>query len=69
MEAKTEQKKLIVLKAPQGEINVYASYGLMTWGVDNNGKKFVKWGENEWMPADPTENEDEKEEEKKMEEK
>ena len=38
MEAKTEQKKLIVLKAPQGEINVYASYGLMTWGVDNNGR-------------------------------
>ena len=47
MEAKTEHKKLIVLKTPQGEINQYASYGMMKWGVDDNGRKFVKWGEKE----------------------
>ena len=64
MEAKTEHKKLIVLKTPQGEINQYASYGMMKWGVDDNGRKFVKWGEKEWLPADPAEYENEKEEKK-----
>ena len=68
MEAKTEQKKLIVLKKPQGEISIYASYGMMKWGVDDYGKKYVKWGEKEWLPACPEEEEEEKEEKKKEEE-
>ena len=51
MEAKTEQKKLIVLKKPQGEISQYASYGMIKWGVDDYGKKYVKWG-GERMVAD-----------------
>ena len=32
MEAKTEQKKLIVLKKPQGEISIYASDDDMSAG-------------------------------------
>ena len=68
MEAKTEQKKLIVLKKPQGEISQYASYGMIKWGVDDYGKKYVKWGEKEWFPACPEEEEEEKEEKKKEEE-
>ena len=68
MEAKTEQKKLIVLKKPQGEISQYASHGMIKWGVDDYGKKYVKWGEKEWLPACPEEEEEEKEEKKKEEE-
>ena len=65
MEAKTEQKKLIVLKKPQGEISIYASYDMMKWGVDDYGKKYVKWGEKEWLLACPKEKEEEKEEKKR----
>ena len=68
MEAKTEQKKLIVLKKPQGEISIYASCGMMKWGVDDDGRKYVKWGEKEWLPACPEEGEEEKKEKKEEEE-
>ena len=68
MEAKTESKK-IILEAPQGEVIQFASYGLMKWGVDESGKKFVKWGETEWLPSDPNESEEKEKKEEKMEEK
>ena len=41
---------------------------MIKWGVDDYGKKYVKWGEKEWLPACPEEEEEEKEEKKKEEE-
>ena len=46
--------KLLVelnLKKPKGEVSQYASYGMMKWGKDEDGKIFIKWGDEEWLPA------------------
>ena len=40
------------LSKPTGEVQVLAAWGLMKWGGDSNGEKFLKWGDNEWVPAD-----------------
>ena len=37
---------------------------LIMWGTDETGRKFVKWGQESWTPADP-EDKYEKPEEKK----
>ena len=65
MEPKTEKIIIKILKRPHGEVTQFASWGLMAWGVDESGKKYVKWGNNEeWSPACPNEKEEEKEEKK-----
>ena len=50
MEAKKQTLKLQI-KKPKGEIKQFASYGLMEWGEDESGKKFVRWHDTEWMPS------------------
>ena len=67
MEAKTEKKTIIkILKRPHGKVIQFASWGLMAWGVDESGRKYVKWGnDEEWSPACPKEKEEEKEEKKR----
>ena len=50
MEAKKTTPKLQI-KKPKGEIKQFASYGLMEWGEDESGKKFVRWHDTEWMPS------------------
>ena len=53
MESITEKKLsvVLVLKKPHGEIKKIASYGLMQWGEDEFGKKFIRWHDSEWLPA------------------
>ena len=43
MESITEKKLsvVLVLKKPHGEVTKIASYGLMQWGEDESGKKFI----------------------------
>ena len=50
MEGKKQTLKLQI-KKPKGEIKKFASYGLMEWGEDESGKKFVRWHDTEWMPS------------------
>ena len=67
MESITEKKLsvVLVLKKPHGEIKKIASYGLMQWGEDEFGKKFIRWHDSEWLPAVlEYEQKDEKEEKK-----
>ena len=54
------EKKLI---KPVGELQIFASFGLISWAVDEEGKKFIKWDQKEWVPAE-VEYEKEKNEEK-----
>ena len=49
MEAKKQTLKLQI-KKPKGEIKKFTSYGLMEWGEDESGKKFVRWHDTEWVP-------------------
>ena len=63
-QTKIETKELKILRKPQGEVEIFAMFGLMAWGVDETGRKFVKWGQELWVPADP-EDQYEKKEEKK----
>ena len=54
MESINKEKKLsvmLVLKKPHGEVKQIANYGLMKWGEDESGKKFVKWHDSEWLPS------------------
>ena len=42
------KKKLI---KPVGKVNIFASYGLISWAVNEEGRKFMKWGEEGWIPT------------------
>ena len=53
-----------ILKKPKGEVEIFASFGLISWGMGEEGRKFVKWGEEKWVPADPNEKEVNEKEEK-----
>ena len=72
MEPINKEKKLsvmLVLKKPHGEVKQIANYGLMKWGEDESGKKFVKWHDSEWLSSvleyeKKEEKEEDKEEEK-----
>ena len=49
MESITEKKLsvVLVLKKPHGEVTKIASYGLIQWGEDEFGKKFIRWHDSE----------------------
>ena len=63
-QTKTDSKQFKILRKPQGEVKIFAMFGLMSWGADETGRKFVKWGQESWVPVDP-EDKYEKTEEKK----
>ena len=58
---KTEAKELKILRKPQGEVKIFAMFGLMSWGADETGRKFVKWGQEPWALADPEDKYEKKE--------
>ena len=55
MEHKTTEK--FILKKPKGKVEVYASFGQISWGTDKDGICFVKWNQEKWVPADPRKHE------------
>ena len=65
MEAKSSKAELTILKKPKGEVTTYASFDHALWEVDEDGRSFVKWGEEKWIPSIIDQNSNEKKEEKK----
>ena len=65
MEAKSSKAELTILNKPKGEVTTYASFDHASWGVDEDGRSFVKWGEEKWIPSIIDQNSNEKKEEKK----
>ena len=50
---KKTEAEVSILKKPKGEVNISASFGIVSWGTDEDGKNFVKWDQEKWVPTDP----------------